>query len=89
MIAPPQRRYPQQRGTGLPDAVVFRALPNAYDGVFFGAALVLRPPAWGLSIWITPPATIPTPDANKPADTGGAQKVNNDAAISRAPRQLP
>lgn len=34
---------------------------------------------------MTPPATIPTPDANRAADTGGAQNVKKDAAISRAP----
>jgi len=69
------RRSPIQRVTGLPDAVVFLALPNAYPGVFSGAALVLRPPAWGLSIWTTPPATRPIPAPMSGAPNGVAEKM--------------
>ena len=39
MIIPPHLRSPMQIGTGLPLAVVFLALPKAYDGAFSGDAL--------------------------------------------------
>ena len=45
MMIPPHRRSPIQIGTGLPLAVVFLALPNAYDGAFSGDELYFKPVA--------------------------------------------
>lgn len=45
MVIPPHRRSPMQIGTGLPLAVVFLALPKAYDGAFSGEELCFSPVA--------------------------------------------
>ena len=50
-----------QIGTGFPLAVVFLALPKAYDGRFSGAPDIESPLAWGLSICTTPPSVRAIP----------------------------